>query len=122
MAKKSMKRPTVEQMFKSVPHRNAAMRVEIREDGTALVSVPIRRPRYMIPPLSWLLPFSGKRRIELDTLGASVLDMCDGETTVEKMITRFAATHKLSFREAQAPVVQFLKMLTQRGVIAIVSS
>lgn len=122
MAKKSMKRPTVEQMFKSVPHRNAAMRVEIREDGTALVSVPIRRPRYMIPPLSWLLPFSGKRRLELDTLGASVLDMCDGETTVEKMITRFAATHKLSFREAQAPVVQFLKMLTQRGVIAIVSS
>lgn len=122
MAKKSMKRPTVEQMFKSVPHRNAAMRVEIREDGTALVSVPIRRPRYMIPPLSWLLPFSGKRRIELDTLGASVLDMCDGKTAVEKMITRFAAAHKLSFREAQAPVVQFLKMLTQRGVIAIVSS
>jgi hypothetical protein len=46
--------------------------------------------------------------------------MCDGRRTVEAIIEEFAADHKLSFREAQLSVTQFLRQLTQRGLIAVV--
>lgn len=75
----------------------------------------------MVPPVTWLLPLRPERRFELDALGASVLNMCDGDSSVEQIIGRFAEGNGLSFREAQVSVVQFLKMLTQRGVIAIVA-
>lgn len=85
-----------------------------------LVSVPMKRPKYMIPPISWLLPYSTHRRVELDALGAEVLDLCDGKRTVETVIEAFADRHRLSFREGQLAVSEFLRQLTQRGLTAIV--
>jgi len=108
------------EMLQAVPHRNRAMQLTRRSDGTALAAVPMRRPRYLVPPLSWLLPYSTHRRVELDRLGAKVLDLCDGQRTVECVIEKFAADHKLSFREAQLSVTQFLSQLLQRGLIALV--
>ena len=106
--------------LQAVPYANEAMEVTRRSDGGSLVSVPIPRPKYLVPPLTWLLPFSRQRRVELDQVGASVLGMCDGKRTVESMIEKFAADHKLSFREAQLPVTEFLRQLAQRGLVAIV--
>jgi hypothetical protein len=56
----------------------------------------------------------------LDRIGSFVLSLCDGHRTVESIIESFASSHKLSFREAQLPVTQFMQELTQRGVIALV--
>jgi hypothetical protein len=106
--------------LQAVPFVNEAIEVTRRSDGSSLVSVPIPRPRYLVPPLSWLLPFSHQRRVELDRVGSSVLNMCDGRRTVEAMIEKFAAEHKLSFREAQLAVSAFLRQLSQRGLVAIV--
>jgi len=111
---------SAEQMLRAVPHQNTAMTTTRRSDGTALVSVPIRRPKYMVPPLSWFLPFSSHRRVELDRVGVRVLELCNGRRTVESIIEKFAGEHKLSFREAQLSISQFLSQLTQRGLIAIV--
>ena len=46
--------------------------------------------------------------------------MCDGKKPVESIIEKFAAMHKLSFREAQLAVTQFLRELLQRGVVVVV--
>jgi hypothetical protein len=100
--------------------RNESMTVDRRNDGTTLASIPLRRPGWLVPPLSWLIPFSSHRRVELDTVGAAVLDMCDGNKTVERIIEEFARKEKLSFREAQLPVTQFLQQLSDRGMMAIV--
>ena len=105
----------------SLPVPNRAMSVHPRPDGTVLVSVPVRRPAWLSPPLSWLMPFSARRRIELDAVGACVLDLCDGRRSVQDLIEAFASRHKLSFREAQLPVRQFLRQLTERGIVAIAS-
>lgn len=104
----------------AVPHVNEAIETERTPDGQALVLVPIRRPRFIVPPISWIIPFSSRRRIQLDKLGAAVLELCDGRRTVERIIETFAADRKLTYREAQLPVTQFLQSLAQRGVIAIV--
>ena len=107
-------------LLAAVPYRNRAMEITSRPDGSALVSIPIPRPKFLVPPLSWILPFSPHRRVELEPVGAGVLRMCDGRRTVEAIIEEFAADHKLSFREAQLSITQFLRQLTQRGLIAVV--
>jgi hypothetical protein len=103
----------------SVPMVNESATVEPSGEGM-LVSVPMRRPRWLVPPLSWILPFSSHRRVELDALGSSVLRSCDGERTVEEVIERFAEENKLSFRESQLSVSAFLQMLVERGIVVIV--
>jgi len=116
---KRPKEVSVEDVLRSRVHRNRAMEIKERPDGTCLVEVPLRRPRWLVPPISWVLPFSSRRRLELDRLGSSVLSLCDGRT-VEEIIEKFAADHKLSFRESQLSVTKFLELLSQRGVVAIV--
>lgn len=119
-ADKAKRQPSIRDLLKSAPHQNARIGVEPWGDDGALVSVPIRRPRWMVPPITWLLPFRPERRFELDVLGVSVLNMCDGKKTIEQIVGQFAQNNGLTLREAQVSVLQFLRMLTQRGVIAIV--
>lgn len=104
----------------AVPHVNEAMTLTSRPGGAVVAAVPMKRPKYLVPPISWVLPFSPVRKVELDRLGASVLEMCDGRRTVEKIVENFAAGHKLTFREAQLSVTQFLRQLTHRGLVVIV--
>ncbi len=106
--------------LRAVPHVNQAMETHPRSDGSMLVSIPIPRPKFLVPPLSWILPFSPYRRVELEPVGSGVLGMCDGRRTVEAIIEKFAADHKLSFRESQLAVTQFLRQLMQRGLVVIV--
>ncbi len=110
----------VSQFLSSRPCPNTAAERTSRPDGGTIVKVPMNRPGWLVPPLSWLLPFSENRRLRLDAIGTQVLQMCDGDRTVETIIEQFAVKNKLSFREAQLPVTQFLQQMTERGVIAIV--
>lgn len=108
-----------QQILRAIPHANKAMKITRAEDGRALVEVPLK-PQRLGLILKWILPMSTHRRVELDPMGISVLDMCDGRRTVETIIEEFAAANKLSFREAQLSIADFLKQLTHRGLVAIV--
>jgi hypothetical protein len=120
LRKKTEKHLDADQVLAAVPFPNAAMELQRREDGSAVASIPLKRPRWLVPPLSWIIPFSSHRRVELDTAGVALLDLCDGQRCIEGIIENFAADHKLSFREAQLSVTKFLQQLTQRGVVAVV--
>lgn len=109
----------VNQLLTATVHVNAAARIERGPDGL-LVSVPIPPPRWLVPPLSWIIRPSTHRRVQLDQAGSEVLDLCDGRRNVEEMIEKFAAAHKLTFREGQFAVSQFLRELLSRGIIVIV--
>lgn len=108
-------------LLASVPHVNAKVDVQENPEG-AIVSVPIRRPGWLVPPISWVLPWRSHRRIQLDGPGWAVLSLCDGRRNVEQVIETFAQDHKLSFRESQIAVTQFLRELIRRGLIALVGS
>ena len=90
------------------------------ERGIDYYAVPDRSNGFLASILSWILPFGPDRKVDLDSIGLSVLDLCDARRSVEKIIEIFAADNKLTFREAQLPVTRFLRQLTQRGIIAIV--
>ncbi len=112
---------TVSQLLTGVPMANEVMETSPAGDGL-LVSIPIERPRWLVPPISWVVPFSKLRRVQLDAIGRAVLEACDGRRTVEEVIERFAAEHKLSFRESQLAVTRFLRELVTRGIIVIVGT
>ena len=106
--------------LRTVARLNAALDMDRRSNGSVVVEVPMEKPWYMVPPVTWVLPIPRGRRIELDAVGAAVLDLCDGRRNVEKIIELFASNHKLTFREAQLSVTQFLRQLTRRGIVVLV--
>jgi len=109
-----------EEPLRSVVYVNEAMEIVDLRGGGCRVTIPLRRPGWLVPPISWILPFSPHRRIELDALGTEILRLSDGKHTVEEIIENFAEKHKLSFREAQLSIGTLLKHLAVRGLIAIV--
>jgi hypothetical protein len=101
-----------------VPHLNRAARIAPITGGGALATVPLRTQR--LAWTRWLLPVSKARRVQLDPLGAATLGLCDGERSVEQIAERFAADNRLTFREAQLSVAPFIRMLYERGILAVV--
>ena len=108
-----------EEMLKAVPGRNRFVTVVDREDGV-LVTVPLARRWWVRPPLTWIFPVSSERRVQLDAVGKKVLDLCDGKRTVKDVIGQVQAEHRLSYQEARVATMQFLKMLMERGIVAMV--
>ena len=108
-------------LLSSTPHVNTAATVRSVAAGV-IVSVPVRRPGWLVPPISWILPWRPMRRVQLDEAGTAVLALCDGQRNVEQVIESFAQEHKLSFRESQLAVTQFLRDLLRRGIVAMVGT
>jgi hypothetical protein len=110
------------ELLSAIPVRNRAAQVEKDSPNELVLSVPLDQKWYMKPPVRWLFPFSTHRRMGLDILGAEVWRCCDGINTAEDIITRFAASHHLSFHEARLSVMLFLKELVRRGALVMVGA
>lgn len=106
-------------MLEARPLRNAAARVEPQTGGGQCVYIKTARPRYVIPPLSWIVPFKPERTVVLDRLGAQIWQLCDGKKNVEAIVDEFAAMHRLTFHEARTAVTEYIGMLIKRGILAI---
>lgn len=110
-------------LLAAVPHRNRAATVAPVAGGGALASVPLQPNRLLAWAGRWLLPpVSEVRRVQLDALGVSTLELCDGRRSVEQIAERIAADNGLTFREAQLSVAPFIRMLYERGVLAVAGS
>lgn len=83
------------------------------------VVVKTRKPNYIIPPISWFVPYRPEREITLDAIGSRLWRWCDGQRTVEDVIDLFKDAYDLSFHEARAAVVDYLRQLIQRGILAV---
>ncbi len=105
-----------------VPCINEAADLDYRQDGAVIVSIPMKKPRYLVGPIRWILPFSEKKRLRVDLLGRDVLEMCDQTRKVEDVIEQFARKNKLAFREAQVAILGFMQQMLKRGVLVLVSS
>ena len=108
-----------EATLKAVPHPNRAAKLESFDDGV-LVTVPLARRWWSRAPLTWVFPLASDRRIHLDATGAWVLSQCDGRRPIEAVIEAVMKKYKLSFQEARISVLAFMRMLTERGVVAVV--
>lgn len=103
-----------------IPVKNREVEVERNDENGTVLRVPMRKGWYRRPPLTWVLPLSTYRRVQLDGLGKDVWEACDGRRSVEAIVDDFADRFKLTFHESRLTVTNFLRDLSRRALIALV--
>lgn len=106
-------------MLTARPVQNRLAELIRGEAGLITVRVPTKKPRWATPPISWIVRPPAFRGLELDALGAEIWGACDGKRTTEEIIVFFARRHTLTFHESRVSVTTYLKMLVQRGALAM---
>lgn len=109
-------------MLEARPVRNVAADFQSSEEGEVSIQVSKRKPVFLIPPFSWFIRPNLKHTVRLDKIGTQIWKLCDGQRTVEDVIDEFSKIYKLSFHEARVSVTGYIKLLIQRGVIAIITA
>ena len=108
-----------QRMLRARPVRNTAAEVKGGGEGGLRITVKKRKPDFLFPPLSWIIRPRLKGAAELDALGAQVWDMCAGERTVEQIVDDFASRHRLTVHESRVAVTNYMKLLVERGALAV---
>lgn len=106
-------------MLSAIPNHNTAAKV-VEKNGCVKVIIKNIRPAYLVPPISWFVPYKPQREITLDPLGTYLWKLCDGKKTVENLIDQFKDEYELTFHEAKTCVTDYLRKLVQRGILAVV--
>lgn len=107
---------------KCKPVRNTFVEANENEDGTILLCAPLSTQGTGM--LGRLAKRAGKpdvKQFELETIGAFVWRLCDGNTTFDGISKKLAAEFKLSKLEADASLGAFLQMLSQRRLITMLA-
>ncbi|MDH7569797.1 MAG: PqqD family protein [Armatimonadota bacterium] len=108
---------TREQILRSRPLRNALLQWEVNDEGKVVITIPRRRDWvarianvfFAIPP---------HRQLVLDDeVGSSVWVICDGEHTISGIVDHLCRTYKLTPKEAEVSVTEFLRQLGRRRLV-----
>jgi len=110
---------TRQQSLAARPLRNPAISARKLENGDMELTVP-RRKDGLGKLLALVFYIPKERRVILEGIGSEVWDLCDGERPVSQMITWLAQKHKLNPREAEVSLVEYLRTLGKRKLIAFV--
>ncbi len=90
------------------------------EDETPGVKLVVpRRDDKIGQILSRLFQVPATKTIELDEFGAAVWEKCDGQHSVDQLISFTCSAYKLNRRQAEVSVVTFMRMLAQRRLIGL---
>lgn len=102
----------------AVPVRNPLCKEEETAGGGLLVLVPVRESGWarLMKRLTYVPRY---RKIELDEIGAFVWKQCDGRTNVRVLIDRLCKRFKLSYREGEVSLTQYLRTLAKRNLIGL---
>ena len=115
-ATKKKPRLTREAMLESRPARNELLAWEKTEAGEVRITVT-RQETWKTRLLSKLFYIPERRTITLDEVGAQVWQMCDGHTSVARMIDGLRERYKLDRKEAEVSLLSYLKTLGQKRFI-----
>ena len=110
-------RLTRDEAFNARPVATEVLGRRARENGGALIIIPMRPTGYQ----KWLLRISesAQRTIELDAVGVDVFDMCDGRTSVREIARKFAREHQVDQHEAEMAVASFVQMMMRKGLVSM---
>ncbi len=104
------------ELLKSKPVRNERLDWEKMDDGEVMLSIP-RRRSWWINLVARVFYVPTKRTVVLDAIGSQVWNLCDGQKTVEYVITSLQKIHKLDQKEAEVSTLTYLKQLAEKGLI-----
>ena len=94
-----MKQPSKDELLAAKPKRMIDNAPHPAGEGRWRLTLPLRASK----SASWLLriPHGRTKTFELDAIGKSVWDFCDGEKSVEQIIRKLAAEYNLNQRECE---------------------
>lgn len=111
-----------ETQLKSVPVRNVKLNISVAENDPAALLVEVALVyRGLLGVLAPMVGARRTKRYELAGLARELFESLDGKLTVENLIDNLRMQEKLTFLEARALVIQYLKDLMQRGLVVIVA-
>lgn len=100
------------------PIRNPSLPWHENEEGLVVVTLP-RRKDFVGQLLAWLFMVPESRPVSLDQIGTMVWHLCDGEHSVHDIAKMLADRYKITLREAEVSLAEFLRRLGRRGMIAL---
>lgn len=109
---------TREQILTALPLKNPSLLWEKNEEGRVVITLK-RSGSWKAKSLAILFAVPRKRQIVLDEVGTLVWDLCDGETPVRAISQQLMKRYKITLKEAELSLGQFLRTLTQRGFIGL---
>jgi hypothetical protein len=109
----------LDQQLSSIPVRNERVRAYPADDPDSLVvEVELKYPAWM-SLLVKLLRMPGRKRYRLDGVGLQVYQSVDGSKSFQRLVDDFGEMHKLTFFEARALLMQYVKILMKRGLVVV---
>ncbi|MCL6520016.1 MAG: PqqD family protein [Armatimonadetes bacterium] len=105
-----------QQALKTRPIRNPLVEWTKDELGEVSLFIPRRKDR-IARILCWLFRAPEKREIVLGEVGGFVWELCDGEHSVDSIVSAITSRYKITRREAEASVGVYLKMLADRKLL-----
>ena len=113
---KLKKRPDVDRgkILKAFPLRNQLITWEMDDKGEASLVIP-QKDKFWIRLTSKLFMLPDKRVVVLDSIGAYVWQMCDGEHTISQIIKALQKKHQLTRKEAETSLFTFIQQLGKRN-------
>jgi hypothetical protein len=106
-----------EQAMTAWPIRNPSLATQENDDGLISVQLP-RRKDWMGGVLGFLFFVPEAKPVQLDEIGSFVWQRCDGDHTVNDIAVALSEEYKITRREAEVSLTQFLQNLAKRGMIA----
>jgi hypothetical protein len=105
-----------EQAMLAMPVHNPSLKWKLNDEGNVVVIMP-RRDDLSGKTLGWLFGVPQEKPVELDELGSSVWQRCDGDHTVAEIVTLLCREHKLSRHEVEITLTEYLRTLGKRGMV-----
>jgi len=105
-----------EQALGALPLRNQALSYRMNEDNEAEVTIK-RRDDWVGKLFARFFYVPKERKVVLESIGTEVWELCDGQHTVEEIARELAKRHKLTLREAEVALTQYLRTLGKKRLI-----
>ena len=103
----------------ATPVRNAAAKVMASSEADRLVVAIDLKYTGSSRLFAGLLRTKKQKQYELEGLGLELYNRFDGKCAVEDLVDELIERYKLTFFEARALVLTYLRMLTDRGLIVM---
>lgn len=105
-------------MLAAVPIHSDSYNPEILDNGQ--VSFTISRKKSWFATVFVTIFFvSGEKKLTLDKVGSYVWKLCDGSKSVAEIAVAMKEEFKLTRKEAQVSVIQFVQTLMKKGVLSV---
>jgi len=99
--------------------RNEQVKVSPSADGRSLVvEVELRYEGPMLI-MHKLFKLRDRKQYALDAAGKQVYESIDGRKSFKQLIDEFGAHHKLTFFESRALLMQYIRILMNRGIVVV---